>query len=119
VRRVLVVEDNAVNLELIRQILEDRFDIAVARDGLEGVEAATSAPPDVILMDISLPKLDGYGALARLRADERTRLIPVIAVSANAMAADRERGLAAGFDAYVTKPIDEDELIAEIERHLA
>src|SRR5262249_28037504 len=119
VPRVLVVEDNAVNLELVRQLLEDRFEIDAARDGLAGVEAALQRPPDVILMDLSLPKLDGFGAVARLRADPRTRAIPIVAVTANAMKADRDRALASGFDAYVTKPIDEDELIATIERELA
>jgi len=105
-RRALYIEDNPVNLMLMAALLEDELDLATAAEPLQGLEDAYAAPPDLILLDIQLPGIDGYEVLRRLRADARTRRIPVVAVSANAMPADLAAGKAAGFDAYLTKPVD-------------
>ncbi len=110
--RVLVVEDNALNLELFIQMLEDEHELRTAGDGAAGVEAALVDVPDIILMDISMPRMDGLTACALLRKDEKTRSVPIVAVTAHAIRGDRERFIAAGFDAYVSKPIDEDVLKA-------
>ena len=116
--RLLIVEDNPLNLELFTQMLEDDHTIETATDGELGVSAATSSIPELILMDISMPRLDGFQAVALLRADDRTKGIPIVAVTAHAIRGDKERILAAGFDAYVSKPIDEDILKATIDRLL-
>ncbi len=105
-RRALYIEDNPVNLMLMAALLENELDLATAAEPLQGLAQAQAAPPDLILLDIQLPGIDGFEVLRRLRADERTRRIPVVAVSANAMPADLAAGKAAGFDAYVTKPVD-------------
>jgi CheY-like chemotaxis protein len=116
--RILIVEDNDLNLELATQLLEDQHQITAARDGVAGVEAALAQRPDLILMDISLPRLDGFGAVVRLRGDDSARHIPIIALTAHAIRGDREKMLAAGFDDYVSKPIDEEQLFAAIDRLL-
>ncbi|MDP2340064.1 MAG: response regulator [Deltaproteobacteria bacterium] len=116
--RLLIVEDNPLNLELFTQMLEDDHAIETATDGEAGVAAAKASVPELILMDISMPRLDGFQAVALLRADERTKSVPVVAVTAHAIRGDKERILAAGFDAYVSKPIDEDVLKATIDRLL-
>lgn len=117
-KKVLVVEDNDLNMDLVTQVLEDDFDLSTARDGQEGIEQARTVRPDVILMDLSLPVLDGWEATRRLRADPELSKTPIIALSAHAAHADIERALGAGCDAYVTKPIDEDELKEAIARVL-
>ncbi|MES2604074.1 MAG: response regulator, partial [Pseudomonadota bacterium] len=106
-RTLLYVEDNPANLMLVEDLIKRRPDIRLlsARDGLAGIELALSAMPDVILMDINLPGINGIQVLERLAADSRTSHIPVVALSANAMPRDMERGLAAGFFRYLTKPI--------------
>ena len=109
---VLLVEDNADNLKTARAMLQAEYQIVEARDGRAGLEQARQHGPDLILMDISLPVLDGLEALAELRADARLCGIPVIAVTANAMTGDREKTLAHGFDGFVSKPID-DELLRQ------
>lgn len=116
--RILIVEDNDLNLELATQLLEDKHVVLSARDGEQGVVAALAERPDLILMDISLPRLDGFGAVAKIRADENVKRTPVIALTAHAIRGDRERMLAAGFDGYVSKPIDEELLFATIEELL-
>jgi two-component system cell cycle response regulator DivK len=104
---VLIIEDNEKNLKLSRDLLQVKgFRTIEAMTAGSGIALAVEHRPDAVLMDIQLPDMDGGEALARLRADGRTAAIPVIAVTAFAMAGDRERFLAAGFDAYVTKPID-------------
>ncbi|MDP2154551.1 MAG: ATP-binding protein, partial [Sulfuricella sp.] len=105
---VLYVEDNPLNLRLMQRIFATRKDLELrdAPTAELGIELARAEPPALILMDINLPGMDGYEALAQLKADPRTARIPVIAVSANAMKGDEERGLAAGFIAYFTKPLD-------------
>ena len=103
---ILVVEDNERNLKLLRDVLEYAgYDVRVARTAEDGITLAVSEPPDLVLMDLQLPGIDGMEALRRLRESPRTADIPVVAVTAQAMKQDRERALEAGFNGYVTKPI--------------
>jgi two-component system cell cycle response regulator DivK len=105
--RVLVVEDDPLNLKLIRDVLGYRgFDVLTATSGEEGVVAALSESPDLVLMDLQLPDIDGHEALLRIRADPQCSGIPVVAVTAFAMKEDVDRATAAGFDGYIAKPID-------------
>jgi CheY-like chemotaxis protein len=107
VARVLVVEDNPLSLKLIRDVLEYRgFDVLTATSGEEGVVAALSDSPDLVLMDLQLPGIDGHEALLRIRANPSRGGIPIVAVTAFAMKEDIERATAAGFDGYIAKPID-------------
>ncbi len=110
--RILVVEDNPVNLELVMQLLEDDYQLLVARDGAEGLEMALRERPDLILLDLSLPKKSGWEVCQELQGHG----IPMVALTAHAIKGDRERALEAGFHAYVTKPIDEDHLFETIEK---
>jgi CheY-like chemotaxis protein len=106
-RRVLIVEDNARNLKLMKDVLEYcGYEVAEARTGEEGVSLANSNPPDLILMDLQLPGIDGTEALAQLRQHPTTVTIAVVAVTAFAMKDDRDRALLAGFDGYIEKPIN-------------
>jgi len=103
---ILVVEDNERNLKLLRDVLEYAgFDVRTARTAEDGITLAVSEPPDLVLMDLQLPGIDGMEALRRLRGSPLTAGIPVVAVTAQAMKHDRERALEAGFDGYVVKPI--------------
>ena len=103
---ILVVEDNERNLKLLRDVLEYvGYDVRVARTAEDGITSAVSEPPDLVLMDLQLPGIDGMEALRRLRESPRTADIPVVAVTAQAMKQDRERALDAGFNGYVEKPI--------------
>ena len=103
---ILVVEDNERNLKLLRDLLEyEGYDVRVARTGEDAVTLAVKDPPDLVLMDLQLPGIDGMEALRRLRESPRTVDIPVVAVTAQAMKQDRERALQAGFNGYVEKPI--------------
>jgi CheY-like chemotaxis protein len=111
---ILVVEDNPLNRELMRQLLEDDYTITTAVDGAAGVALAVQQLPDVILMDLSMPGVDGFEAQRRLRAHDKTKHIPIIAVTAHAIRGDRERVLRLGFDGYVSKPVDEDQLTTAI-----
>ena len=104
---VLIVEDNALNLELATDLLAAAgYSIRQARTGEEGLRLARAEPPALILMDLRLPGLDGYDALRGLRGDPRTAHIPIVALTAQAMTGDKEAALAAGFDDYISKPID-------------
>lgn len=118
--RILVIEDNPDNLELMTYLLR-AFGHAplTAADGAEGLAAAARERPDLILCDLHLPGLDGYEVARRLKADPDLGRIPLIAVTASAMVGDRDRGLAAGFDAYIEKPIDPETFVGEIEIHLS
>lgn len=117
--RILLVEDNEMNRDMLSRRLTRRgFEILTATDGAEGVTAATTGRPDLILMDMSLPVMDGWTAVQHLKADAATASIPVIALTAHAMAGDRERALAAGCDDYDTKPIELDRLLEKIARFL-
>jgi two-component system cell cycle response regulator DivK len=115
---ILVVEDNEKNLKLFREVLQAMgYRTLEATTGGQAVELATRHGPDLVLMDIQLPDVDGVEALDRLRADERTASIPVLAVTAQAMRGDCERFLSAGFDAYLSKPVNIRELVSFVEEH--
>jgi two-component system, cell cycle response regulator DivK len=115
---ILVVEDNQTNMKLVRDVLQARgYRVHEATSGRQAVELATEHGPDLVLMDIQLPDIDGIEALGRLRADDRTASIPVIALTALAMQGDRERFQAAGFDGYVSKPVDIGELVRTVKHH--
>lgn len=115
---VLIVEDNEVNLRLLRDLLQAHgFRTLEAMTAGEGIALATEHRPDLVLMDIQLPDLDGVAALQRLRAEPQTTSIPVVAVTAFALTADRERISAAGFDGYVTKPIETRKLPEQIRQY--
>ena len=120
-KKILYVEDNEDNVFMLRMRLEisGTYDVVVAPDGAEGVALAVSARPDLILMDLNLPVLDGWEATRRIKADARSAAIPVIALTAHAMAGDREKAIHAGCDDFDTKPIDFDRLLEKIERLLA
>jgi two-component system cell cycle response regulator DivK len=116
---VLLVEDNDRNLKLARDVLEFAgFTVLVAVTGEDAVVRARAARPDLVLMDLQLPGIDGLEAFTRLRGDERTSGIPVIALTAYAMHEDRERALAAGFDGYLQKPIDVRRFPDQVREHL-
>jgi two-component system cell cycle response regulator DivK len=116
--RILVVEDNEKNMKLFRDVLvATGYRTLEATTGSEAVDMATEHAPDLVLMDIQLPDLDGVQALQRLRADARTATIPVLALTAQAMHGDRERFLAAGFDGYLSKPVDVRELLETVREH--
>jgi two-component system, cell cycle response regulator DivK len=117
-KKVLVVEDVDMNRELIVQLLEDKYQVIEAVNGQEGVEIAERERPELILMDLSLPVMDGWEATRRLKANGDLRSIPVIALTAHAMKGDRERALAEGCDDYLAKPLDEDELLAKIAKYI-
>ena len=113
---IALVEDNPDNRFLVLALLEDSYDIEEYETGPEALEGISGSPPDLILLDISLPGMDGTEVLAQLKEDSALSSIPAIALTAHAMAGDRERFLAMGFDDYLTKPImDEDVLIEAIE----
>ena len=113
--KLLLVEDNEINLDMIQRRLRKKFDIIVARTGLEAVEKAKSDSPEIILMDVGLPDIDGLEATRRIKADPATKRIPIIALTANAMAGDREKAIAAGCDDFDTKPVDMPRLLEKIE----
>jgi len=116
--RILVVEDNELNMKLFRDVLvAGGYRTLEATSGGEAVELATEHAPDLVLMDIQLPDFDGVQALGRLRANERTAAIPVLALTAQAMDGDRERFLAAGFNGYLSKPVNVRELIGTVRLH--
>jgi CheY-like chemotaxis protein len=113
--RILLVEDNEMNRDMLGRRLRRRgFEVEVAVDGREGIERCEALMPDLVLMDMSLPVIDGWEATRRIKADARLKDIPVIALTAHAMNGDREAALAAGCDDYDTKPIDLERLIGKI-----
>lgn len=114
--KILLVEDNEMNRDMLsRRLKRKGYDIIMAVDGGQGVEMAHAEKPDLILMDMSLPVKDGWTATKELKADDATRSIPVIALTAHAMAGDREQALEAGCDDYDTKPIELPRLLGKIE----
>jgi len=117
-KKILVVEDVDFNRDLVVQLLEDKYQVIEAVNGQEGVSIAEKEKPELILMDLSLPVMDGWEATRILKADTELRSIPVIAITAHAMKGDEEKALAAGCDDYLVKPLDEDELLLKIEKHL-
>jgi CheY-like chemotaxis protein len=114
---IMYVEDNEDNIYMLKNRLGRKgFNVLIAMDGAQGVAMAASEQPELILMDLSLPVLDGWEATRQIKAAEKTRHIPVIALSAHAMTGDREKALAAGCDDFDTKPIEFDRLIQKIEK---
>ena len=118
--KILLVEDNEMNRDMLARRLERRgYQVVIAMDGAQGVQLAQTEAPDLILMDMSLPVLDGWEATQRLKAEPTTRTIPIIALTAHAMAGDREKALAAGCDDYDSKPIEFTRLLEKIQTLLA
>ena len=114
--RILLVEDNEMNRDMLsRRLARKNYEVLVAVDGEEGVAMAGSEAPDLILMDMSLPVVDGWDATRRLKASPETEAIPIIALTAHAMAGDREKAIEAGCDDYDTKPIELPRLLAKME----
>lgn len=118
-KRILIIEDNEQNLYLLSFLLEQNgYQVLQAKDGLAGIELATQTLPDMILLDIQLPGMDGYEVAQILRSNESLVHVPIIAVTSYAMVGDRERGLAAGCNGYIEKPINPDTFLAEIWQYL-
>jgi CheY-like chemotaxis protein len=116
-KKILVAEDNAVNRELLRELLEMQgYEIFEACDGQEALTMIEKIKPDLLVLDLGMPVLDGFGAIARIRANPATASLPVLAATAYAMRGDREKTLAAGFDGYLSKPINPAALKVEIDR---
>lgn len=114
--KILIVEDNEMNRDMLSRRLTKRgYEITMAFDGKQGVEQAQAEGPDLILLDMSLPVMDGWEAAGHLKSDDRTKSIPVIALTAHAMAGDMEKALEAGADDYDTKPVDLKRLLGKIE----
>ena len=117
--KILLVEDQEENRDMLSRRLRKRgYEVSIAVDGAEGVEKARTEAPDLILMDMSLPVMDGWEATRTLKADRGTRAIPVVALTAHAMSTDREKALEAGCDAYETKPIELPRLLETMEKLL-
>jgi len=112
--KILIVEDNADNLAVLEAFLEDEYELVNAEDGKKGLDLALSQKPDLILLDISLPEMDGTEVLAQIRKIDEIKETPVIALTAHAMLGDKEKFLELGFNAYVSKPIVDDETLLEL-----
>lgn len=117
-KTILIVEDNPVNMELMVQLLEEDYHLVLAVDGSKALEMIVNCKPDLVLMDMSLPEIDGYEATRRIKSDRQLRYIPVIGLSAHAMNGDTEKAMEAGCDAYLTKPVDFDRLFETLDRFL-
>lgn len=117
---ILIVEDNEMNRDMLSRRLKRRgFEILFATNGAEGIEQAHAQSPDLILMDMNLPIIDGWDATRQIKASQATQKIPIIALTAHAMSGDRQRALDAGCDDFETKPIELEQLLEKIERYLA
>jgi two-component system cell cycle response regulator DivK len=113
--RILLVEDNEMNRDMLsRRLVRNGYEVFLATDGQQGLDMAVSERPDLILMDMSLPVMDGWEATRRIKANDATRRIPVIALTAHAMAGDREKALEVGCDDYDTKPVEISRLVGKI-----
>jgi len=115
-KTILIVEDTELNIDLLTQLLEDDYELLIARDGGEGVEMALANQPDLILMDISLPVMDGYEATRKIR--ETLKSTPIIGLSAHAMQGDADRAREAGCNDYLTKPVDDELLLEKLQNLL-
>jgi CheY-like chemotaxis protein len=115
-KTILIVDDVEFNIDLLTQILEDNYQLLVAKDGAEAVSCTQQSKPDLILMDIAMPVMDGYEATQIIRKTFET--LPIIGLSSHAMAGDAEKARAAGCNDYLTKPVDEDLLIKKIQEYL-
>jgi len=119
-KRVLVADDKPTGRELVRTVLENRgYEVFEASDGIEALESAHRISPDLIILDLHMPGLDGFGVIKELRLDPQFEKTPVVALTASAMQGDRQRALSAGFTGYITKPVSLKALRAEVERLLA
>jgi CheY-like chemotaxis protein len=116
--RILIVEDVDFNRDLLVQLLEDSYEVLTAADGAAGVELAEREHPDLIIMDLSLPVVDGWEATRRIKADVTMQYIPIIALSSHAMRGDEEKARQAGCDDYLSKPLDEDLLFEKLDHFL-
>lgn len=117
--KILIVEDNEMNLDMLSRRLERRgYEVLIATDGATGVTMAKKDKPDLILMDMSLPVMDGWEATRQIKADDNMKAIPVIALTAHAIAGDREKAIAAGCDEYESKPVKFPRLLAKIQEFL-
>lgn len=117
--KILLIEDHEMNRDMLsRRLKRKGYEVLEAGDGLEGIDMANTSMPDLILMDMSLPELDGWEATRRLKADPNTQNIPILGLSAHAMSGDRQKGLAAGCDDYDTKPIDFKRLLGKVSHFL-
>ena len=118
-KKVLVADDKAASRELIRTVLEDcGYTVIEASDGVEALSLVRALEPDLIVLDLHMPKLDGFGVVAELRHDPKFAATPMMALTASAMQGDRERAIAGGFDSYVSKPIPLAKLRTEVDRLL-
>jgi len=118
-KTILIVEDNEDNLMVYRTILEHvGYNVIEARDGEEGIARAREEHPDLILMDISIPRIDGWEATRRLKENEETRDIPIIALTAHALEEDREKALRVGCDGYLAKPVEPRRVVEEVKRYV-
>ncbi|MBN1873980.1 MAG: response regulator [Anaerolineae bacterium] len=117
-KKILIVEDAELNAELLVQLLEEDYIIFVAEDGAAGIQMAKSEQPDLILMDLSLPIINGWDATRRIKANAELAHIPIIALTAHAMMGDEEEALACGCDSYLSKPLDEDQLFEKLAYYL-
>ncbi len=118
--RILLVEDNEMNSDMLsRRLVRRGYEVVIATDGRRGIEMARTSSPDLILMDMSLPEIDGWEATRQLKTADETRNLPIIALTAHAMSSDREKALAAGCDDYDTKPVDFTRLLSKMEAQLA
>lgn len=117
-KKLLIVEDIDTNIDLLKQLLEDDYSLVVAQDGAAGIALAERERPDLILMDMSLPVMDGWEATRRIRANCALQHVPIIGLSAHAMSADADRALAAGCTDYLTKPLDETRFFETLHRYL-
>ena len=118
-KKILIVEDVDMNVDLLVQLLEDDYALAIAVDGAQGLALAEQERPDLILLDMSLPVMDGWEAAQRLKANPRLAHIPIVGLSAHAMSGDAEKALAAGCDDYLTKPLNDALLFEKLDRWLA
>jgi two-component system cell cycle response regulator DivK len=116
--RILVVEDDAFHRDFLTQLLEDDYEILTAADGATCIEVAERERPDLILMDLSLPVIDGWEATRRIKMNESLRSIPIIAITAHTMRRDKEKARSVGCDEYMTKPIDEELLFEKLRQFL-
>jgi two-component system cell cycle response regulator DivK len=118
VKKILIVEDVDLNVDLLLQLLEDEYELVVATDGAAGVSRAIEERPDLILMDMSLPVMDGYAATQAIRSNPALNGVIIIGLSAHAMSGDKQKALDAGCDDYLTKPLDDDLLFDKLEHYL-
>jgi len=118
-KKILYIEDNEQNLYLVTFILEKNgYEVIAARDGLEGIKSAANILPELILLDIQLPRMDGYAVAQELRSNPDLEGIPIVAVTSYAMVGDRDKALAAGCNGYIEKPINPDTFVQQVEQHL-